>query len=67
MLFNNSLIAIDIGSSAIKMLELSGNAKRRRLKNFSVEPLPKGVVEQGTFVDPLVVIETLKKWSRKAA
>ncbi len=66
MLFNNSLIAIDIGSSAIKMLELSGNAKRRRLKNFSVEPLPKGVIEQGTFVDPLVVIETLKKMVKKS-
>jgi len=65
MFFNNSLVAVDIGSSAIKMLELNGNAKRRGLKNFSVEALPKGAIERGTFVDPLVVTETLKKMVKK--
>jgi type IV pilus assembly protein PilM len=61
MFFNSSLVAIDIGSSAIKMLELSGNAKRRRLKNFAVEPLPKGAIEHGLFVDPIAITDVLKK------
>lgn len=65
MFFNSSLVAIDIGSSAIKMLELSGNAKRRRLKSFDVAPLPKGAIEHGVFVDPLVVAEVLKKMIKK--
>jgi type IV pilus assembly protein PilM len=61
MFFNSSLVAIDIGSSAIKMLELTGNAKRRRLKNFAVEPLPKGAIENGLFVDPIAITDVLKK------
>ncbi len=61
MFFNSSLVAIDIGSSAIKMLELTGNAKRRRLKNFAVEPLPKGAIEHGLFVDPIAITDVLKK------
>lgn len=61
MFFNTSLVAVDIGSSAIKMLELTGNAKRRRLKNFAVEPLPKGAIENGLFVDPIAISEVLKK------
>jgi type IV pilus assembly protein PilM len=65
MFFNSSLVAIDIGSSAVKMLELTGNAKRRRLKNFAIEPLPKGAVENGVFVDPVVITDVLKRLVKK--
>lgn len=65
MFFNSSLVAIDIGSSAIKMLELTGNEKRRRLKNFEVEPLPKGAIEHGLFVDPIAITDVLKKMVKK--
>ena len=65
MFFNSSLVAIDIGSSAIKMLELTGNAKRRRLKNFAVEALPKGAVEHGLFIDPIAITDVLKKMVKK--
>jgi len=51
MLFNNSLIAVDIGSSAIKMLELSGRGDHRKLKNFAMELLPRGTIENGAIVD----------------
>ena len=65
MFFNSALVAIDIGSSAIKMLELSGNDRRRRLKSFDVEPLPKGAIENGIFVDPLAISDVLKKMIKK--
>ena len=65
MFFNNSLVAVDIGSSAIKMLELSGNGQRFKLKNFAVEALPRGSIEHGNFIAPAVVAETLKKLVKK--
>lgn len=60
MFFNDSLVAIDIGSSAIKMLELTGNASRRRLKNFAIEAIPKGAIENGLVVDAGVVTQVVK-------
>jgi len=65
MFFNNSLVAVDIGSSAIKMLELSGNSQRLNLKNFGIEALPRGAIEHGSFVDAAVVTQTLKKLVKK--
>ena len=61
MLFNNSLIAVDIGSSAIKMLELSGRGDHRKLKNFAMELLPRGTIENGAIVDVQAVSAALNK------
>jgi type IV pilus assembly protein PilM len=61
MLFSSSLIAVDIGSSAIKMLELSGRADNPKLKNFAIELLPRGAIENGAVVDVPTVSTSLKK------
>ena len=60
MFFQDSLVAIDIGSSAIKMLELSGNASRRKLKNFAIEAIPKGAIENGLIIDVETVTQVIK-------
>lgn len=61
MFFNNSLVAIDIGSSAVKMLELTGNDAQRKLKNFAIEVLPRGVIENGVINDAESLTQIIKK------
>lgn len=46
MLFNRSLIAIDIGSSAVKVVELGGR-RQKKLIAMGLELLPPGVVVDG--------------------
>lgn len=60
MLFNNSLIAIDIGSSSIKVVEMSGG-KQKKLHNLGIEILPRGAVEAGLIRDPEAVQKCLEK------
>jgi type IV pilus assembly protein PilM len=61
MFFGNGLIAVDIGSSAIKLLELSGQGVQRKLKNFAMEVLPRGAIENGSLVDADAVVSALKR------
>ena len=61
MFFNKSLVSIDIGSSAIKMLELSGKDDKRILKNFAIEVLPHGTIENGNVTDPVAIKACMKK------
>lgn len=65
MFFNDSLVAIDIGSSAIKMLLLSGKGMNRSLKIFAMEVLPYGAIEHGNVMDPGVVVNAIKKLVNK--
>lgn len=60
MLFNKSLIAIDIGSSSIKVVEMSGG-RNKKLHNLAIEILPRGAVEAGLIRDPEAVQRTLEK------
>ena len=61
MLFDRPLIAIDIGSSSIKMVELGGTDSARRLNRFAVEQLPPGLVTDGTITDTAPVQAALSK------
>ena len=53
------LIAIDIGSSAVKVVEVAGHGDRR-LKAIGLETLPPGAVVDGLIEDPEAVSLTLK-------
>jgi type IV pilus assembly protein PilM len=61
MFSRSSLIAVDIGTSSVKMLELSGSAKSRKLKSFGMEALPPGAIEDGAIHDVSAVKNTLAK------
>lgn len=53
-LFNGPLIAIDIGSSAIKVVELTGS-KTKKLSAIGLELLPSGAVVDGILQQPEAV------------
>ncbi len=53
-LFNkksNSVLGIDISSTAVKLLELSHNGQRYRVEAYSTEPLPIGAVAENNIVE----------------
>ncbi len=60
MFFNKSLVSIDIGSSTIKLIELSGNGAQRKLKNFAVESSPLDAFDNGNIVDTAAIAQCLK-------
>lgn len=64
MLFSRPLIAIDIGSSAIKLVELSGSSSSK-LRSVGIEMMPAGVVEDGMIQDAVVVGTVLKRLIRR--
>ena len=60
------LIGLDISSSAVKMVELSGSEKDGyRVERYAIEPLPKDVVTDGNIVNIEVASEALRRaWKR---
>lgn len=50
MFFNRSLIAIDIGSSAIKVVEMRGGSQKK-LAAIGSEALPRGAIVDGMIQD----------------
>lgn len=65
MFFSKSknLLGLDIGSSAIKMVELKdlGKGKGSKLEKFGMEPLPAEAVVGGTIMDTGAVISAIQK------
>ena len=59
-------MGLDIGSSAIKLVQLEETADGYRLNGFSVVSLPPDAVSEGTIKDPPVVIEAIKEAVVKA-
>jgi type IV pilus assembly protein PilM len=57
-MFNRPLIAIDIGTSAIKVVELSG-MQRKKLRALGLETLPPGTVANGVIQNEEAVREIL--------
>lgn len=64
MFWNNALVCIDIGSSAIKVLEFSSK-KEFMLKSVGVEVIPEGAVMDGLIQDVPLVEDTLKALLKK--
>ncbi|MBM4252080.1 MAG: type IV pilus assembly protein PilM [Deltaproteobacteria bacterium] len=63
-MFKRPLIAIDVGSSAIKVAELAGG-KQKKLTTLGLETLPLGAVVDGVVQDNLIVEQKLKELLRK--
>lgn len=57
----SSFIGIDIGSSAIQLVELVKNETGYQLNRFSVEFLPVGTIVNGNILKPEEVVATLEK------
>lgn len=60
------LIGLDISSSAVKMVELSGGSKEGyRVERYTIEVLPKDVVADGNIVNLEAAAQAVKKaWKR---
>lgn len=55
------LVGVDIGSSSVKVVLLSGGGNGFRLEAFGVEPLPDGAVSEGVISDPDQVATSLRQ------
>ncbi len=56
----NQLVGVDIGSFAIKVVEIEQTKKGRFLKNFGMIGLPRNAIREGDIVEQDVVAEALK-------
>jgi type IV pilus assembly protein PilM len=59
-------MGLDIGSSAIKLVQLEETASGYRLTGFSVVSLPPDAVGEGAIKDPPVVVDAIKEAVVKA-
>lgn len=61
-----SLVGLDISSSAVKMVELSGSrAGGMQLESYAIEPLPEGAVVDGNVSNLDLVAEVVERcWKR---
>ena len=62
----NLLAGLDIGSSSVKLAELEESSKGISLSCFSMLPLAKGVVVDGTVVEPDALAAALKTLFKKS-
>ncbi|MDE2583881.1 MAG: pilus assembly protein PilM [Betaproteobacteria bacterium] len=62
------LIGLDISSSSVKMVELSGGAKEGyRVERYTIEVLPRDAVADGNIVNLEAVADSVKRaWKRMA-
>ena len=60
------ILGIDIGPSAVKLVELSRSGSRFRVEGFAIEPLGEGLVEDRNPTETDGVAEAIKRACRKA-
>lgn len=65
MFFDLPFISIDIGSSSIKIVELTGDRKSKKLRSIGTELIPPDVITDGIIHDTITVEQTLKKLIKK--
>ncbi|BBE52006.1 Cell division protein FtsA [Ferriphaselus amnicola] len=62
---SHPLIGVDIGSSAIKLVELSKSGNNYQLEHYAIEPLPKDAITDGAINNLEVVAACLERaWNR---
>ena len=57
---------LDIGTSAIKVVELTQSKGGLALKTFGIVPLPRDVIAEGTIREPQVVTDAIRECVEKA-
>lgn len=60
------LVGVDIGTSSIKLVQLSRGGNSYRLEAFGVEQLPENSVSEGVIVEPDAVSTALKQAVKRA-
>ena len=63
---SDPIVGIDIGSSAVKLLQLQKKGNQYYVELYATEPLPPGAVIEKTIKDPEVVVKALKNLVEKA-
>ncbi len=64
---NQPLIGLDLSSSSVKLVELSGTAQAGyRLERYAIEPLPKGAISDGNVENIEAVSEAVKRAWKKS-
>lgn len=63
----SALIGVDVGAIAIKMVEINRTKTGFRLENFSIEPLPFGVISDGSVTKPDDLSEAIRRCHSKMA
>ena len=59
-------VALDIGSSHVKLLELERDRTGKyRLKNYGVAPLPPEAIVDGAFMNTTAIVGTIKDLLQK--
>jgi type IV pilus assembly protein PilM len=56
-----SLVGLDIGSSAVKAIELKPAGKSYRVVAFGTEPIPHDSIVDGSIMDGAVVVESVRR------
>jgi type IV pilus assembly protein PilM len=56
-----SLVGLDIGSSAIKAVELHPNGRGLEVAAFAAEPVPPDTIVDGTLLDPAAVADCIRR------
>ncbi|MEQ1896216.1 MAG: type IV pilus assembly protein PilM [Vicinamibacterales bacterium] len=56
-----AVIGLDIGSSAIKAIELQRTGRGRRVAAYAMEPVPPGSIADGSILDPPAVAAAVRR------
>jgi len=64
--FSSPLLALDIGSSSIKVVEMT-SGKNGKLMGLGLELLPRGVIENGVIRDPDTLVACMQKLLKRLA
>ena len=60
-IYADPILGIDIGSSAVKLLQLGERNNKFHIEHYEVEPLPVGAVVEKSIKDSDVVVDVIKK------
>jgi len=58
---SKSVVGLDIGSSAVKAIELKTSGKGYRVSSFATEPLPPDCIVDGSIVDSNAVADAIRR------
>jgi len=58
-------IGIDIGSSAVKLVQLKVSRREMVLQNFGIEPVPSQAIVDGTIMNHSALVEAVRNLSRR--
>lgn len=56
-----NVIGLDIGSSSIKLVELTEGKNGYRLQNLAISPLPPEAIVDGALMDSVTIVDTIKE------